>query len=63
MAAAPIKHEMSLEAIAEIEGTTVAAVHMCLSRALRKLRSQGLVFTCRELADELDRNRRTTIDV
>jgi hypothetical protein len=54
--AAPIKGEMSLEAIAEAEGTSVAAINMCLSRALRKLRSQGLQ-TAKELAIELERGR------
>jgi len=54
--AAPLKHAMSLEAIAEAEGISVAAANM--ARALRKLRSQGLIFTCRELAEELEPNRR-----
>lgn len=49
---------MSLEEIAEEEGMSVGAVHMCLSRALRKLRSQGLVFKMQELAEDLDRNRK-----
>jgi hypothetical protein len=35
---APVKHAMSLEEIAQAEGTSVAAVHMLLTRALRKLR-------------------------
>jgi hypothetical protein len=47
----------SLEQIAEVEGTTVAAIHMCLPCALRKLRHEGLLITCRELAAELNRNR------
>jgi excisionase family DNA binding protein len=54
---APIRHAASLEAIAKAEGMSIAAVHMCLTRALRKLRRQGLVCTARELAQELDRNR------
>jgi hypothetical protein len=49
---------MTLEEIAEAEGSTVSAVNICLRRALKKLRRQGLIFTARELAQELDRNRR-----
>jgi hypothetical protein len=58
---APIKYDggMSLEAIAAAENTTPAAIHMCLSRALRKLRRQGLLITCRELAEALQRGRNT----
>jgi galactitol-specific phosphotransferase system IIB component len=48
---------MSLEQIAQAEGISVAAAHMLISRALRKLRRQGLICTCAELAQELDRNR------
>lgn len=55
--AAPLKHAMSLEQIAQAEGISVAAAHMLISRALRKLRRQGLICTCAELAQELDRNR------
>jgi hypothetical protein len=57
---APIKYEggMSLEAIAAAEGTTPAAIHMLLSRALRKLRSsQGSICSARELLDAVERNR------
>jgi hypothetical protein len=55
--AAPVRHAMSLEEIAAVESTSVAAIHMLLSRALRKLRSKDLIFTGRELALELDRNQ------
>lgn len=58
--AAPIKYEggMSLEAIAEAENTTPAAIHMLLTRALNKLRKRGLpVHTCRELLEVLERSR------
>jgi hypothetical protein len=55
---APLKHGgMSLEAIAAAENTTPAAIHTLLTRALKKLRRQKLVFTARELAIELERNR------
>jgi hypothetical protein len=30
--------------------------------SLEKLRSQGLIFTCRELAEELEHNRRGCIE-
>ena len=45
--AAPIKHQMSLQEIAEETGMTVGAVNVCLGRALKKLRSQGLILTAR----------------
>jgi predicted transcriptional regulator len=54
----PIRPQMSLAEIAEELGTTKSAVNMCLVRALKKLRSQGLVFKMQELADDLDRNRK-----
>jgi DNA-binding CsgD family transcriptional regulator len=58
--AAPVKHQMSLAEIAEETGMSVAAVNVCLGRALRKLRNRGLlVTTARALALELDRNRAT----
>jgi hypothetical protein len=53
------KPAMSVEEIAAAEGITVGAAHMHLSRGLKKLRSSGLIFTCRELAGVLDRNRMT----
>ena len=53
---------MTLQDIAEREGTTPAAINVFLRRAFRKLRAQGLVFTCRELADELERNRRRIVE-
>jgi hypothetical protein len=57
--ATPPKHAASLEEIAQAEGMSIAAVHMMISRALRKLRSQGLVFTARQLALELESRRAT----
>ena len=54
----PLKHAASLAEIAQAEGMSIAAVHMMISRALRKLRASGLLITARELAAELDRNRR-----
>jgi hypothetical protein len=63
---APLKHEMSLEAIAAAENTTPAAIHMCLSRALRKLRKlrkEKLLITARELALELEAHRATANSV
>jgi hypothetical protein len=60
----PIKYEMSLEAIAESEGTTVGAINVCLGRALKKLRKRGLqVITCRELMLELESHRNTDYSV
>jgi DNA-binding CsgD family transcriptional regulator len=50
---------MTLKEIAEREGSTISAVNMVINRALRKLRVQGLLVTCRELAEHLDRNRMT----
>ena len=55
--AAPLRHSMSLEAIAKVEGTTPAAINTLLSRALKELRRQGLVLTARELSDLLERSR------
>jgi DNA-directed RNA polymerase sigma subunit (sigma70/sigma32) len=46
------------EEIAEAENITPGAARMCLTRALRKLRRQGLLLTCRELAEALDANRK-----
>ena len=60
--AATLKHAMSLEAIAEMEGTTPRAIHTLITRALRKLRKQGLIFTARELAQHLDGNRREIVE-
>jgi predicted transcriptional regulator len=53
---------MSLAEIAEELGTTKSAVNMCLVRALKKLRSQGLVIKMQELADDLDRNRKRSAE-
>jgi len=55
--AAPLRHSMSLAAIAKVEGTTPAAINTLLSRALKKLRRQGLIFSARELSEALDRSR------
>jgi predicted DNA-binding protein YlxM (UPF0122 family) len=52
---------MSLEEIAQEMHMSKSAVNMCIHRALRKLRSQGLTFTCKELADDLDRNRKGSV--
>jgi DNA-binding CsgD family transcriptional regulator len=59
---APVRYAASLEEIAEAEGVSIAAIHMLLTRALRKLRAQGLLITCRELADELERNRKGIVE-
>jgi predicted transcriptional regulator len=59
MARKSVRPEMSHEEIAEELGMSVSAVTMCLSRALRKLRSQGLLRTAKELAEELNRGRAT----
>jgi DNA-binding CsgD family transcriptional regulator len=59
--AAPVKHQMSLQEIAEETGMSVAAVNVCLGRALKKLRNRGLlVTTARALAIELERHRATS---
>jgi hypothetical protein len=60
--AAPLRHAASLEEIAAIEGTTPRAIHTLITRALRKLRKQGLIFTARELAQHLDGNRREIVE-
>jgi hypothetical protein len=54
------KPEMSYSEIAEELGLTVSAVHMSLSRGLKKLRRKGLILTARELSIELERNRATS---
>lgn len=59
---APVKYAASLEQVAEAEGISVAAAHMLITRALRKLRAQGLICTCRELAEALDANRKGIIE-
>jgi hypothetical protein len=56
---APVKYAASLEQVAEAEGISVAAAHMLLTRALRKLRANGLLCTCAELARQLDAHRET----
>jgi DNA-binding CsgD family transcriptional regulator len=59
---APVKGEMSLEAIAEAEQMSVGAVNVLIGRALKKLRSQRLLITCREFATELERNRKGIVE-
>jgi predicted DNA-binding protein YlxM (UPF0122 family) len=56
---ARVKPEMSLEEIAAAEGTSVNAIHTLISRALKKLRAQKLIFTARELSIELEAHRAT----
>jgi DNA-directed RNA polymerase specialized sigma24 family protein len=58
----PFGAQMSLREIAEELDMTVGAVHMHLSRGLKKLRSQGLVIKMQELANELDRNRNGSVE-
>jgi hypothetical protein len=54
----PLKHAMTLEAIAAAEGTSLRTINTIMVRALRKLRNRGLVVTtARALAAELERNR------
>jgi DNA-directed RNA polymerase specialized sigma24 family protein len=53
---------MSLQEIAEETGMSVSAVSVTLTRGLRKLRREGLIQTARELAQELDRNRREIVE-
>jgi hypothetical protein len=60
--AAPLRHAASLEEIAAKEGTTPRAIHTLICRAFKKLRRQGLIFTARELAQELDRNRKGIVE-
>jgi hypothetical protein len=50
---------MTVEAIAAAEGLSVSGARLLLSRALLKLRRNGLVMTCRELAVALEANRNT----
>jgi DNA-binding transcriptional regulator GbsR (MarR family) len=59
MARRGVRPEMSHDEIAEELGMSIGAVTMTLSRALRKLRRQGLLKTAKELAEHLDRNRAT----
>jgi DNA-directed RNA polymerase sigma subunit (sigma70/sigma32) len=53
---------MSLEEIGEREGLSASAIRLVINRALRKLRGQPAVITARELAVELDRNRREIVE-
>jgi hypothetical protein len=58
MGASADKPAATWEEIAEAEGITAGAARMTLTRALRKLRRQGLpIFTCRELLEALERGR------
>jgi transcriptional regulator with XRE-family HTH domain len=50
---------MSLEEIGEREGLSPSGVRLVLTRAMSKLRREGLLVTCRELAEALDANRST----
>jgi hypothetical protein len=59
MARRSVRPVMSHDEIAEELGMSVGAVTITLSRALRKLRRQGLLQTCRELAKALDHGRAT----
>jgi predicted transcriptional regulator len=54
------KPEMSYSEIAEELGMTVSAVHMSLSRGLKKLRRKCLLQTARELSIELEAHRATS---
>ena len=56
----PVRHEMSLKEIAEIEATTVDNVNVILRRGLKKLRKEGLICTARELSLELESHRATS---
>jgi DNA-binding transcriptional regulator GbsR (MarR family) len=58
----PSKSAMSVQEIAEETGMSVSAVNMTISRALRKLRRQGIALTMRDLAQDLDRNRKGSVD-
>lgn len=54
----PGSPHMSLEEIAAEMNMPPGAVHTCIYRALRKLRSQGIVLQMKELAHDLDSNRK-----
>jgi DNA-binding CsgD family transcriptional regulator len=59
------KPAASIQEIAQAEGLSVSAVNMLLSRGLKKLRAlrkDGVLKTARELAAELDRNRRGIVE-
>ena len=56
------RQQMSIAEIADELGTTKSAVNMCLVRALKKLRSQGLVIKMQEMAHDLDRNRKGSVE-
>jgi DNA-binding CsgD family transcriptional regulator len=53
---------MSLQEIAEHEGISVKTVNITLQSALRKLRHHGLVLKMQELGNELDRNRKGSVE-
>jgi DNA-binding CsgD family transcriptional regulator len=53
---------MSLQEIAEHEGISVKTVNITLQCALRKLRHHGLVLKMQELGNELDRNRKGSVE-
>jgi hypothetical protein len=56
----PLKHAMTLEAIAAAEGTSLRTINTIMTRAMRKLRREGLIRTAREFSIELERNRATS---
>lgn len=58
----PYGAQMSLAEIAQEEGISVGCVRMTINRALRKLRSEGITFKMQELGDELERNRKGSIE-
>jgi predicted transcriptional regulator len=57
----PRNGQMSLDEIAKEMKMSKSAVNMCLCRALRKLRSHGLVFKMQDMADEIERNRKGSV--
>jgi DNA-binding CsgD family transcriptional regulator len=58
----PRNGAMSLQEIAEHEGISVKTVNITLQSALRKLRHHGLALKMQELADDLDRGRRGSVE-
>jgi hypothetical protein len=56
----PLKHAMTLEAIAAAEGTSLRTINSIMSMAMRKLRRAGLLQTARELSIELEAHRATS---
>jgi hypothetical protein len=56
----PLKHAMTLEAIAAAEGTSLRTINTIMTRAMRKLRREGLIRTARALSIELEAHRATS---